>query len=771
MTRLLIAFLLLFPTLGAAQTVRVLGGEHNEFTRLTFGIPTGVEWDLEEVGTGFRLNLSRPVSEFDLSKAFDRIERTRVLSIVPSDDRKYLEVALGCACEIEMFRAGANLLAVDLTGQSDGRGLLSIREDRVSGGEPPEARLTFGILPIVTERQSDFTVARPRPLVPQPKIDSVGKMASNLKQEEDRAILNRVRVAEAEKQLLQQIGRAATQGLLEPNGPLPIKPREQATNKVQVEIEQSPAHNDQLQEGNATNHVLLHAENAMQPPHMEQIMGSVETGAGQKCLDSALLNVAEWGSQDRSFGAQLAEYRSALYGEFDLLNTDAARRLAKLYIYFGFGAEASHTISLLGPDDPQADALIRSLARIMDTGSDSNPGPLLGQITCETNAALWAVMAMEKLPRGVQFDEGALLQAFSALPQHLKHAIGPGLSSKLLGAGARETAESILRILGRGEVEKTTTVHMVEADIHLEEGALTEASIALNKVVEKNTELSPEALIKMVDTDIKRGHHIQPETVDLIAAYVFEFQNAEIAPELDRILVLARASAGQFSAALRDIGEIQSREVRHELLSAVVDALTKNAEDAEFLKVFFSIKESDREVLPANIGNDISERLLDAGLPDSAASFVIYAADGDSGRKRKILRAKSALATNRPRRAEADLLGLSGSDIDELRAQARAMAGDFNTAKDVYAAAGLADQEMESAWLAGDWQTAIDSDNEYISRAAEFMLQAPGEGAIGQAVPSLEASRDLISSSENSRSTIRALLGEMEFDDAIAQLD
>lgn len=772
MTRfLLVVFVVLFlPAVSAAQTVRVLGGEHPDFTRLTFQIPASVTWDLNESDNGFTISLSRPVASFDLSKAFERIPRGRVLKIFPSTDKTSLEVALGCDCQIEMFQAGPSLLAVDLTGTPDGRGLLQVRVEKKKTPKPLERRLSFGVLPVLPEVMPELHIVSSGVIEQIPQFTEDSNIPSNEQTVDDEEYKNRLRVAEAEKQLLEQIGRAASQGLLKTTGSIPREKDRKAVDKNLPEELPIGRSDDKPASHDASKHVLMHTQNAMQTDSQQLERSFPETSVGGACIEDETLDVATWGSEEQSFGEQISSRRGELFGEFDRLNPEAARSLAKLYLYFGFGAEAAHTLSLTGPDTIKEDAILLSISRIMDNGSDSNPGPFIGQMSCDTNAALWAILAAPSVPRGVNFEEAAVLRAFAGLPLHLKFLLGPSLSAKLIEGGARETADKILRILGRGSEEKSSTVQMVEAGIHIDEGRLDEAADVLEAVVETNSELSPDALIKMIDADVARGHSIQSETVDLIASYVFEYQETEYVPELNRILIRARASAGQYETALNELSGIESLSGRIRLLAEIVENISKVPDEIEFLRLAMALPESTRSELPAPLGNIMSERLLDIGFPSAAAEYAKFAADGDDGRARRVIRAKIALAENRPRRAEADLLGLNGNDVDELRAEARSMTGDFKTAKTVFSAAGMSKEEMDAAWLAGDWQAARNSENEPIARAAELILLGR-EAQPGPEGVSLEANRRLLTDSEGARDTIRALLGEMEFSDAMAQAE
>ena len=70
-------------------------------------------------------------------------------------------------------------------------------------------------------------------------------------------------------------------------------------------------------------------------------------GPPEVCLDDARLDVGAW-SNGLALTAQMPELRRQLVGEFDAPNPEAVRDLARLYIRFGFGAEAEALLAAFG---------------------------------------------------------------------------------------------------------------------------------------------------------------------------------------------------------------------------------------------------------------------------------------------------------------------------------------------------------------------------------------------------------------------------------------
>ena len=59
----------------------------------------------------------------------------------------------------------------------------------------------------------------------------------------------------------------------------------------------------------------------------------------QECRKIADLDVSRW-ENEQDISTRIGELRSEIFGEFDKIDEAALRRLAKTYLYYGFGAEA-----------------------------------------------------------------------------------------------------------------------------------------------------------------------------------------------------------------------------------------------------------------------------------------------------------------------------------------------------------------------------------------------------------------------------------------------
>lgn len=140
-----VIFMMIYFAVGAvAAPMMVRSGDHDGFTRVTISPVSRMTWEFRHDGTNFSLRLSEPDGNFDLTRVFARISKSRLNSISATDN--VLRMKLSCECDVDVFRAGPELIAVDIKDTEQVSAPLKTVEP-IPGTRPPTP---------VTSRDEDY---------------------------------------------------------------------------------------------------------------------------------------------------------------------------------------------------------------------------------------------------------------------------------------------------------------------------------------------------------------------------------------------------------------------------------------------------------------------------------------------------------------------------------------------------------------------------------------------------------------------------------------
>lgn len=664
--RFLLILLLCLPLAAWSQTVTVRSGEHEGFTRLTLSMPYRVEWRATRTGAGVTLSFDgfRPV--FDLDAALERIPRTRVTGIRRGVEAGTLEIMLGCDCRISEFWHGDALLVLDfLDVATDSRPPASVEKQRAI----PQRTLTPDSMPRIGA--SKATELMLRGLEMPDEIPATRAAAPD-------TVAPAPDLPKMRDELARKIGRAATQGLLEPST---LRADEEPSDPPpapegnQASFSQSDDKPDQPVVTEPTANMNIKAETGTDLELLRNMGARLPTTNARSCLPDDRLNIGTW-AEEGTFWSRIGAGRAHLTNEIDRVDPDAARDLARAYIYFGFGAEASQVLAMVA--QPTSDhLLLDELATILEAGSipDGATGILSGQTGCPSTVAMWSVLAQETLTDPGATDRHAILRSFNALPLHLRAHLGPILARRFVDAGDQGMVGDILNILDRGVQPPDSEANLVMAEAALAKGDEDGAAQGLMDVVQSNTRPSAEALIRLVETRSQSADGLSFELAQLAGAYATENRGTALQRDLEWAHVMALAASGAFAAAFEVLDRVEDDlpSERSDTRSAVAGLLADRADDITFLRRVIGGDAGQPQSLVPKSANAVAARLLELGFPGRARTFVAADADGSAGRDRQLLRARAALAMGRPRQAQVDLLGRTDADANSLRESARAL--------------------------------------------------------------------------------------------------
>lgn len=716
------------PALAMAQSVVIRSGEHDGYTRLVFDFASRVPWSVEKTASGAKLAFPEGGFRFDQSAVFSRISRGRLKNLEAAANGKSVTLDFACECQVTGFWHAGSMLVVDIIGVENSR-----REQAVTVAQALNPAVGEGFPTLPMRAPSALAGLSPSAL---DKADPT-LAQDETAQADPQIATDMFELSRARDELVKQFGRAASQGLLTPGTVLP-RARPNSDTGADTEATTGPPGNlDTSQVTSETLSPQVRARSSMDSAFMD-IMNAqmMPLSQSRRCLDPALLDVATWAT-DATFWQQVSEKRAALTGEFDRMNEDALIALAQLYIHFGFGHEAKQVLNS-APEDSLRHRVLVALSDIMDTENAGQASPLHGQFDCDGRTALWASLAQAHLPSDQKFDTDEIVKAFAALPKHLRGHLGPILSKRFLDAGLTDASKMILRILNRTQDTVTSRSELVSAETERTAGQDARADARLKQLAESNSASAVSALIDMIESLVQREKDVSYDMAQLAGAYAFEHRESAAAPALRRAQVLALASSGAFDEAYTVLETFQLEQAT-ELRPVLADILTRQAPEMAFLKHVLAGRAGPFESLEQAVAINMARRLFDAGFTDAAAN-VLSARVNLETRDGRLLRAEIALAQGLPRRAEVDLLGLDGREVNILRARARSMAGEHDQARDLYLSAGLTEDADREAWLA---------------EATDDPARPP---RADDPVPRLARNRDLLEASNAARAELRALL-------------
>jgi len=195
----------------SAQAITVRAGEHEGFTRLVFYLPERIPFDLARQENTAILSFERPGIVFDTSTVFQRVPRTRLTALATPPAEGAVRLTLACNCNVKTFWDGRAALVLDIRDET---------------GPPPEPNTAGN-----PAAGSDTNVLNPLPLPAGRPSLSARLAAEGLAGEKDNsqpeapATSDHGAMDASRRDLLTQLSRAASQGLLSPRVPHLSEPR------------------------------------------------------------------------------------------------------------------------------------------------------------------------------------------------------------------------------------------------------------------------------------------------------------------------------------------------------------------------------------------------------------------------------------------------------------------------------------------------------------------------------------------------------------------
>ncbi|QDC08365.1 hypothetical protein FHY55_03505 [Oceanicola sp. D3] len=761
-----------------AETVRVLTGEHDGFTRIALALARGSDWKAGRIEDGFGLELARTDIRLDLSGAFDLIQRDRILDLSFDAETRRLSIRSQCDCHAQAFQIGTRVVVIDIADgpAPDGHPFdapLDLPEPAppVATSSEPEPAATprrqptevaaEALPPLLSDelrrrydRQVTLPAVEPPPAPPKRGAEEreTPKARDAFAEAEQRR-----RIAEIEAELLKQLARAGSQGMVKPNPEYGG-----ADGGVSQPDASSPPSNHPGENVDAITGVDRAAPDAPAP----------QDDSRQACLPPAAFEflVAEPEAEPHEM---ISNARQALLREFDSPDAAAAGALVRSYLYLGFGAEARQVVDAFLAETPQA-PLYLALAAALDNTPELAGQGLSGQSGCPGAASFWA-MLVGPVPAALSEEtRRAVAATASDLPVHLRRWVVPRLAQRLLDRGHEELAAALRDSLLRVEGEHGTGYQMLQAalaergdigaggDGPLSEGSRRTAEALLTEVAESNQSEAPEALVELIRLANEQGRVLPPDRMDLAEALIFEHRDTPLARTLLISLAPQYARDGEFAKALSTLDQAAGMPADSdpdplpEALDSTAALLAETASDEVFLRIMF-------DPARASLGVDVTEptgfalanRLLALGFPEQAlAQSESLPPEPDY----RLMRVRALMALGRNERALASLAGLQGTESDALRGELLARLGEHDRAHTMSRIAGDEEAARRAAWASGNVDAIRESGTDTEAGFTEATRPENAPQAPGQ--PTLAGAQELLDQIRQRRAAIETLLQE-----------
>lgn len=640
----------------ADEPVAVRAVEHPEYSRLVLPIPTGADWSLSQDGSRAVLRLSGPVPPLDVSGVFNRMPRTRILSVsaraVPGGAT--MDMTLACACEVAPSEIGSGFLAVDVrrADAEGGAGSARLRPGRISQLSPGDSVPLEKLVEAIDTPKPPVSPPAEKTVSPGPAPDAV---------------------LQAREQLLAQLERAAEEGLLTlapevltETPPQITSPETADTGAPRIPAEATlPAFVAELAPD-------LGAHLSVRDPALESRPEPQVADVAIRCVNDNALNIASW-EQPGPFVSALGAYRRRLVDASGAIQDEVIEDLARLYISVGFGREAGALLSRIRPTSDTA-GILADMARILDGGAPN--GPIRDSAECSGRVDLWRYAA--GLPVGAIGSEGNdLLSSLEELPGVPRKILAATVVRQALAQNRPDLARDVLELLDRTPESGGPAEATVRAAVALDAGDAEKALAVIAPYLDGVPTPAPDLLLVQAQAMLSTGDPV-PEAIlsAMDQAIAVMPDQTGLARQMRLARISAEAARGRPVEALRalrqiGVGDPASQEVGLKIL----ENLSDDARD-DMAGIVSALE--NRDLLNGHAAEKVrlayADTLTKGGLPN-AVETLLLAKNGIPDAETSLAIARARMRTSDPTGALALLSEVSGAEAATIRAQARRWLG------------------------------------------------------------------------------------------------
>ncbi|MCL4066189.1 hypothetical protein M3484_06375 [Pseudomonas sp. GX19020] len=700
---------ILLPSASQAEIARIRGGEHEEFTRIVIETSSLGHWKLGKEEGGYAFRAEDQPDGYDLSKAFDKIPKSRIRSLSQDKGSGALRIDIGCTCHAIAFEVRPGIIAIDVRNGPAPPGSEFERPfeagDPAGGNQPSQdPAAPINAAPIIKPPKASLASGvEQKPTYNWLEIAGFGLPSEPSVSDEEASDDMRFLLAPLRDALLRQISLGIVEGVVVPGAltelPAPAKSPLAETPGVRIANGEMPG---------------IRAGTDRSP-------GPNLTADGKPCLPDRMTDIGAW-LPDQAPLAALSNLRTNLLTEFDQPVVENVLEAARVNIALGFGAEARQILTLLPVEEAAQQAALYDLSYLVDL-EPGHRGAFSGMESCDSYAALWAILALatEGSERSATApNTAAVTRSFSALSQDLRRHFAPALVSYFMAGGDETTARRLRDAVLRMPGPTGQQVRLMDAGIELATGNADAAADIAEEVLSDPGVSAAEAAILRAESAFRGDRLLPPDLAAQLAALTAELRGTDSYSRIRRAEVLTLAMTGNFRAAFDLLPEAPDTD------GDLWDLASVAAPDEILLTEALKVSVPPRGKREVN--RQVAQRLLRFGFAQEALHWLGPAGSLEAEADR-VLAAEAALAIRDARLTVRILAGLGGAEADALRARAAIQLGNANAAAAIFLASGDKRRALRAEFWAGDWSYIADQDAAGLSPAAAILLSSPADGA------------------------------------------
>lgn len=623
--------LAVFGTPLGAEDVRVLSGEHADFSRIVLVFERDIGWTENRTPDGLSVLFDRKGIDLDLARVFQKIPRDRIVNVGFDTERSVLTLGLKDGSTAKVFWASDKALAIDVMEPSN----------------QEEDRGAYLNVEMLRPAQADLSTSSGSGALRRLKV-----APANLQTEAETRGHALPASEVFRKRLIEGLSRTATFGF--------------------VDLDDDPKVGSSSGISDAREGIGTHA---LATGPLERSLRRLWNDAGdlgkqtRACPDFGFLK-AEGGEGD--WMDTIAMARSAEFAEWGSDSSTYAVDLAKAYLEAGFGSEAKAVLKAWGSPEPDTDYLT-ILADAVEGHPLSVRGKDLERYSgCEGVTDLLRLLAVSD-EEAVSLDtRQEVLSTFRKLNNVVQGQLARPLAAKFASMGGGDEASLVMRIAGlSGNTDTGVNGPIFETD-----GSLTTSMGTPHDAGDPGNGDAANVRDLVRRLTLGGAVEIEVDQVVLAEAMAHERKGTPQARELLDAAAIGSARLGDLSTALRIWSSATDSPRKDSVFSKIAENVMASENAVALLALFGGSSADDRfRRLDLRTATAVVRRLLDIGFPEVAASLLATRSDFDR-RDQRHLEAESALVSGDARLALSLVAGDSDPEGTDLRVRAKSLLGE-----------------------------------------------------------------------------------------------